>query len=103
MSEKSEAKRDGSRLQKNSGRGKHAKGDAVLGRWLIDIKEYGKSFSLSSNVWAKVCSDAFRAGGRNPALKVVLGTDDKKVRLFVISESDFHELNDCYDQQEGVI
>lgn len=93
MTEESESKRDGATLQKNSGRGKFAKGDAVLGRWLIDYKEYAKSFSLNMAMWAKVCQDSIAVGGKHPTLKVILGGDKVKVRLFVISEEDFHEMN----------
>ena len=103
MSEKAEAARDGARLQKNSGRGKHDKGDAVLDdRFLIDYKEYGKVFGISMDVWAKICTDAYRAGGYEPAIKVVLGEGTNKVRLFVISETLFHEMKKAYLDQDVV-
>lgn len=86
MSEKSEAKRDGARLQKNSGRGHYQKGDARLDIFTVDYKEFAKSFSLSRSVWAKVCSDALRNGLTEPALKVVLGTGQEKIRLWVVAE-----------------
>jgi len=86
MSEKSEAKRDGARLQKNSGRGKYQKADAKLGDMSIDYKEYAKSFSLSRAVWAKACDDAATNGlDYNPVIKVILGEGNSKVRLAVIS------------------
>ena len=86
MSEKSEAKRDGARLTKNSGRGHYQKGDAFLDIFTVDYKEYGKSFSISKSVWAKICSDAFRNGKSEPALKIVLGDDVSKVRLWIVAE-----------------
>jgi hypothetical protein len=86
LSEESEAKRDGSRLQKNSGRGQYQKGDARLDIFTVDYKEFAKSFSLSRDVWAKVCSDALRNGLTEPALKVVLGTGGTKIRLWVVAE-----------------
>ena len=86
MSEASEAKRDGSKLQKNSGRGQYQKGDARLDIFTVDYKEYGKSFSLSRNVWAKVCTDAMRNDQSEPALKIVLGDGNNKVRLWVVAE-----------------
>lgn len=92
MSEQEEIKRDGAVGQKNSGRGKVAKGDAVIdGYWLVDYKEYPKGITLDLNVWAKLCTDAVRAGNYEPTLKVILGEGQNKVRLFVISEDDFNE------------
>jgi hypothetical protein len=97
MTEKLEARRDGARLQKNSGRGKHDKGDAVLDEaFLLDYKEYEKSFSLNTDVWAKICTDAFRAGGYEPVLKIILGKGTNKVRLMVISETLFNEMKSSY-------
>ena len=91
MSEESEIKRFGGKAQKNSGRGKHDKGDAVLDKFVVDVKEYGSTFGLSKNMWAKVCTDAIKQGKR-PALNVVLGPNDgKKIRMWVISESDMME------------
>ena len=86
MSEQSEAKRDGSRLQKNSGRGQYQKGDARLDIFTVDYKEFSKTFGLSRSVWAKVCSDALRNGHTEPALKVVLGEGNSKIRLWVVAE-----------------
>lgn len=92
MSEADEIKRDGAVSQKNSGRGKVAKGDAVIdGYWLVDYKEYPKGITLDLNVWAKVCTDAIRAGNYEPTLKVVLGEGQNKIRLFVISEDEMNE------------
>jgi hypothetical protein len=93
MSEASEMKRWGpnAKAQPNSGRGKHKKGDATILKFLVDIKEFSKSFGLSRAVWAKVSADAVKQGKR-PALNVVLGDNDgQKVRLWVISESDMQE------------
>lgn len=95
MSEASEAKRDGARLQKNSGRGWRQKGDAILDDLTIDYKEYKSTFSLSRKVWAKVCTDALKNGSRYyPVLKVILG-DTEKVRLAVISWDYLEYLKDC--------
>lgn len=89
MSEKEEAKRIGATLTKNSGRGKHNKGDCILdGIFTIDIKEYEKSFGLSQAVWSKCCSDA-NANRTEPALKVTLGN---QARMMVISETMFLEM-----------
>lgn len=101
MSEQSEAKRDGARLQPNSGRGKWAKGDAILEPFLIDYKEYANSFSVSITNWAKLSSDAIRKGKKQPAFKLVLGTDAKKVRVWVISDEMFHEMRDAWEEIHG--
>lgn len=88
MTEQSESKRDGSKLQPNSGRGKYKKGDAKNDYFLIDYKEFSESFSISRKVWAKLCSDLIAGGridGRSPTLKVVLGKTNK-LRLWVVEE-----------------
>ena len=101
-SELSEIKRMGAVPQKNSGRGRHDKGDAILdNKWMVDIKEYSKTFGISRDVWAKTCTDAYRAGGLEPLLKVVLGEGNNKIRLVVISESMFEEMKDSYLQEMG--
>ena len=100
MTEASEAKRDGSKLQPNSGRGKHAKGDAILGPFLIDYKEYAQSFGVSINVWSKLCTDAVLKGRLQPALKLVLGPNDgHKTRVWVISDSMFHEMLEAWEEK----
>lgn len=86
MSEESEIKRDGARAMKNSGRGMYQKGDARLGDFTVDYKEYAKSFSVSRSVWAKVTADAYKNGHTEPALKLVLGEGNQKLRLWVVSE-----------------
>lgn len=85
MSEKFEIKRDGARATKNSGRGSYQKGDSILDIFTVDYKEYEKSFSISQNVWAKICSDAIRNNHTVPALKVILGKGNNKTRLAVVS------------------
>lgn len=91
MSERDHAMRDGARLQPNSGRGSHAKGDAILdtetGLYLIDYKEYSKSFSISVNNWSKVCSDALKVNREaEPVLKLDL---DGKIEVCVMDWSWF--------------
>ena len=53
MSERGEAKRDGAKQQKNSGRGNYQKGDAQWRNFVVDYKEYEKSISISQSIWAK--------------------------------------------------
>ena len=86
MSEQSEVKRDGAKATKNSGRGQYQKGDAFLDIFTVDYKEYSKSFSLSRGVWSKVCTDAMRNSQSEPALKVILGDGNSKIRLWVVAE-----------------
>lgn len=99
MSEKDEIKRSKMTAQKNSGRGPVQKGDATLSdRWLVDIKEYSKSFGLSINVWAKVTSDAIKTH-RIPALKIVLGDEGSpRTRLWVISDADMQNYVRLYEK-----
>lgn len=99
--EEEEIKRDGGKAQKNSGRGKIQKGDAILEPFCYDIKEYGKSFGLSREVWAKVCDDAFKSGRREPALKIVLGALDAKTRLWVVEDKVFHEMREAWVEKYG--
>ena len=100
MSEESEAKRDGAKTQPNSGRGKHKKGDAILGPFLIDYKEYASSFGVSIGVWAKLSKDAIIKGNKQPALKLVLGKEDQpKVRLWVIGDEQFHEMLRAWERE----
>ena len=103
VSEKNEAERIGARLQRNSGRGILEKGDAVLEPFLFDIKEYDESFSVSRNNWAKLASDAFRAGQRVPAFFLALGskTVSTKLRLVVLHEDMFMEMRDAWLEKYG--
>jgi len=92
MSEKSEAKRDGAKQQKNSGRGKYQKGDAKWYSFVVDYKEAEKSFTMNQEIWSKICTDTFKVNrNMHPCLKVIMGTDSK-VRLGVIEWSMLEEL-----------
>lgn len=103
MSEAQEIKRDGAVPQKNSGRGQVAKGDAVIDNyWLVDYKEYPKGFTVNLESWAKICTDAIRAGNYEPTLKIVLGEGQNKVRLFVLSEDEFNEYRDLRKHHEEI-
>ena len=92
MSERGEAKRIGAQLHKNSGRNQK-KGDATWGNYVVDIKEYSKSFSISQNVWAKVVTDQMKVDkSKSPALILVLGEGNRKTRLAVIELSELERL-----------
>lgn len=88
MSEANESKMDGAVLQKNSGRGKYRKGDAVIDDFLlVDYKEYKKSFGINKAVWAKVSTDAVLQG-YEPSMKLVIGEEgEPKTRLWLIGDS----------------
>lgn len=102
-SELSELKKYGAKPQKNSGRGKHDKGDGTIdGLFMVDIKEYAQSYSLSIDGWAKICTDAFKAGGLEPLIGVTLGTGNKKVRLAVISKEMFDIMKAAYLREQGI-
>ena len=80
--EQSEAKRMGAKSHKNSGRGKVQKGDATWKNFTVDYKHVSKSFTLNKDVWAKAVTDAIR-NGNDPAILVVLGDGNSKVRLMI--------------------
>ena len=99
MSEKSEIKRGGMKALKNSGRGQIQKGDATLNGLVIDIKEYSKSYSISRDSWGKICSDAYRTDpDGTPALMLVLGQDQSKVRLAVVEWSLLTEMWELWNK-----
>jgi outer membrane phospholipase A len=83
MSERSESKRIGAKQHKNSGRNMQ-KGDASWKDFVIDFKEVGKSFTLNKDVWAKATTDAIK-NKKDPAIFVVIGEGDSKVRLAIIA------------------
>jgi hypothetical protein len=93
MSEKNEIRRDGAKAQKNSGRGKISKGDAQWKNFVVDYKEYGKSFSISRDSWAKICTDSMKVDrSKFPLLKLILGSGQQKTRLAVIEFAVLEEL-----------
>jgi hypothetical protein len=92
MSERGEAKRIGASLHKNSGRNQK-KGDATWKNYVVDIKEYSKSFSISQDIWAKVVTDQMKVDKtKSPALILILGEDNRKTRLAVIELSELERL-----------
>jgi hypothetical protein len=99
--EKEEIKRDGAKPQKNSGRGQIQKGDATKGSFCYDIKEYGKTFTLSEGVWAKISTDAFKSGNYEPALKIVLGTGNRKTRVWVFGEEMGNQMMELWEERYG--
>lgn len=92
MSEAGEIKRMGAKAHKNSGRGM-VKADASWENFVVDIKEYSKSYSVSQDSWAKIVTDTLRVDRKkSPALKLVLGEGSKKVRLAIIEWAELERL-----------
>ena len=92
MSERGELKRIGAKQHKNSGRG-IVKADGSDEDFVIDVKEYSKSYSISEDSWAKIVSDTMSVDRKkDPAIMVVLGKGSKKVRLAIIEWEVFEQL-----------
>ena len=99
MSERSEAKRDGAKQQKNSGRGDYQKGDAKWYNFVVDYKESASSVTLNKDMWAKICTDTFKVNrNMHPVLKLIIGNDNAKTRLAVIEWSILEELVECWER-----
>ena len=99
MSERSELKRIGAKPHKNSGRGM-TKADGSLDKYVVDVKEYAKSFSVNQDVWAKIVTDTLRVDPeKSPVIMLVLG-ETKKVRLAIIEWNEFEELRKLRENNE---
>jgi hypothetical protein len=99
MTEKSESKRIGAKQHKNSGRNTQ-KGDASWKNFVVDFKEVGKSFTLNKEVWAKATTDAMK-NGKDPAIVVVMGEGNSKVRLAIIEMSILEDHGGGIMEQQG--
>lgn len=100
-SEEYELKRVGATPVKNSGRGLR-KGDGTLEPFLIDVKEYNKSFAVSRDNWAKLSSDAVQNGRRQPMFLLALGEEGKDpVRIWCISERMGLEMLEAWREKYG--
>ena len=100
MSERGEAKRDGAKQQKNSGRGDYQKGDATWKSFVVDYKEYEKSISVTQSMWAKICTDTFKVSrDKYPVLKLILGDGSQKTRLAVIEWALLEQLIECWEKE----
>lgn len=103
-SEHYELERVGARPVKNSGRGRFDKSDGIIYSPMgdpilsVDVKEYGESFPLSLKSWAKVSTDA-KTNHTEPTFKVVLGKEEPKQRMMVVTERFFNELYEAWEQK----
>lgn len=87
-SERAELKRMGAKAHRNSGRGPYQKGDGSLEEFIVDVKEYNKSFSISVDSWAKICTDAMKVDKKkSPMLQLVLRDEGRTIRLSVVEWS----------------
>jgi len=94
MSERGELKRIGAKQHKNSGRGM-VKADGSNEDFVIDVKEYSKSFSINENNWAKIVMDTMSVDRKkSPAIMLVLGKGNKKIRLAIIEWEIFEQLRE---------
>jgi hypothetical protein len=85
--EASELRRMGAKVHKNSGRGQ-TKGDGSLDEFVVDVKEYNKSFTISLDNWAKICTDTMKVDkSKSPMLQLVLTDGTRKIRLSVVEWS----------------
>lgn len=100
LSEKQEIRKMGGTPQKNSGRGAIQKGDAVLGPFIVDVKEAIKSFTLNLKVWGKVCTDAAKHR-KQPALMVAMGEGRNTIRMWIVSDTMFKEMYEAWKEKYG--
>jgi hypothetical protein len=71
------------------------KADGSNEDFVIDVKEYSKSYSISQDSWAKIVSDTMKVDrSKDPALMIVLGEGSKKVRLAIIEWEVFEQLRE---------
>ena len=76
------------------------KADGTLDNFIVDVKEYSKSFSVSQDVWAKIVTDTIRVDpNKSPVIMLVLG-ETKKVRLAIIEWSEFEHLKEKAENNE---
>lgn len=101
--EKLELKRIGATPVKNSGRGMK-KGDGILEPFLVDVKEYDKSFTVSRDNWAKLGYDSIQNGRRQPMFVLVLGEEGKQpVRIWCVGESMGQEMLEAWNEKYGAV
>jgi hypothetical protein len=72
-------------------RKKKKEGLSSWNNFVVDFKEVGKSFTLNKEVWAKATTDAMK-NGKDPAIVVVMGEGNTKVRLAIIEMSILEQL-----------
>lgn len=83
---------------KNSGRGKFQKGDGIISyrgmTVTVDVKEYKESFGLSRKMVAKLGADTRQNRTDYGIFFVVLGEEEPRQRMVVMTEQMFNDLTD---------
>lgn len=94
MTEAGYLKQAGATPQKNSGRGDYQKADGIIdGLITVDVKEYGKSYTITEDKWAKLCMDNYRNGTPFPAMNIVI---DNKTVLWLVGDEFLKEMWDAW-------
>lgn len=76
------------------------KADGNLDNYVVDVKEYSKSFSVTQDVWAKIVTDTLKVDpNKSPVIMLVLG-DQRKVRLAIIEWNEFELLREIRENNE---
>ncbi len=95
MREAREIRADGATPIPNSGRGM-LKGDAVLGNYLLDYKDYTNSFSISLKALHKHARDSWKAHHKIPCQAVTInpkeGSNDRAMKVAIIPWNAFQDL-----------
>jgi hypothetical protein len=100
-SERAELKRMGAKAHKNSGRGM-IKGDGSMDEFVVDVKEYTKSYTVSVDSWAKICTDTMKVDrNKSPMLQLVLKDGNRTIRLSVIEWSILEQLIERADHADN--
>lgn len=89
---------------KNSGRGKFQKGDGIISyrgmNVTVDVKEYKESFGLSRKMVAKLGSDTRQNRTDYGIFFVVLGEEEPRQRMVVMTEEMYFDLTDDWKQDD---
>ena len=99
--EAAEAKRIGAKIHKNSCRGM-VTGDMSNDDFVIDAKFAKKTFTISRDVWGKICTDALKQdSSKSPMLLLIVG--EPPIRLAVVEYDVLEDLmkkagNDIMDE-----
>lgn len=104
MSEEAELKRIGATPVRNSGRGLK-KGDGILYPFLVDIKEYTNSHSVSRSSVAKLGKDCQTHTPRlEPMFVLVLGKEgEAPVRMWVVPELMGMQMHEAWMEKHGEV
>ncbi len=102
VSEEAELKRIGATPVPKSGRGLK-KGDGLLGPFVVDVKEYSDSYSISRKAVAKLCKDSqTHMNHPEPLFVLALGAEGKvPVRMWAMSENMGMQMLEAWEEKYG--